>query len=200
MESGLLLGLLNITRGTGILLLLPYFYYIYKDYQAKKISLIKSITSLVLIIAPGALWGLFNFIKTGEFLYFMQVRSAWFGGNNFVEQFINNINKLFSPFSQSFHSFHSSQVDLLIIYLGIVLLFLSIGRISAKLWLISWCLFITPLLFNDTMSFSRMQIVSFPIFLFIANELKNKSYIIAAVFGALLLLVSLYFVNWHWVG
>lgn len=200
LESGLLLGLLNITRGTGILLLLPYFYFIYKDYQTKEVSLLKSITSLMLIVAPAALWGLFNFIKTGEFLYFMQVRSSWFGGHNFIEQFINNINTLSSPLSQSFHSFHSSQVDLFIIYLGIILLFLSIGRISAKLWLISLCLFITPLLFNDTMSFSRMQIVSFPLFLFIANELKNKSYIIAAVFGALLFLISLYFVNWHWVG
>lgn len=199
--SSIFFGLLNVTRGSAVLLFIPHLYFLLKDYRTKSISLHQMILSLIFSIFPLGLWSLFNYYNTGDFLYFMKVRSEWIGGINIFNRFIDNLKRISAPDYQSFHLFDSSQVDIFIIFAVFVILFSSFNTLNRKFWLISFCLFLSPLLFNNTMSYSRMQIVSFPLFLYLAIVLKGKWYLITAgAFAVGLLIVSLYFVNWHWVG
>lgn len=70
-----------------------------------------------------------------------------------------------------------------------------------QLWWMSFLIWIAPLLLKDLMSYSRYQIISFPLFIFLAGNISGwKFYALCLVFLGLLLVTSLYFVNWQWVG
>lgn len=131
----------------------------------------------------------------------MSVRSSWNGTLDFISQFVSNIEKIGNFNQLSLHSFHSSKIDVLLVLLVGSVLFLSLGKIRQKLWIISLSIFLTPLLFNDTISYGRMQIVSFPLFLFLSQYLNNRLYyIVLGIFTIGLLAVSLLFINWYWIG
>jgi len=199
--SGLFLGLLNITRGAGVLIYIPYFYYLLQDFRKKKVNIVQLIQSVALSVIPIALWVFYVYHKTGDLFYFMKTRSAWTGEHSFVNQIIDNINRVAIFSSQALHSFHSSKIDIAVILLVFSILVFSLGQINKKLWLISLCIFLAPLIFNDTMSYTRMQIVSFPLFLFISKILRKEMvYFMFALFYVGLLITSIIFINWYWVG
>ncbi len=199
--SSALFGLLNITRGSAVLLYIPHLYFLLREYRAKTISFTKFLASVFFSIVPLALWSLFNYFQTGDFLYFMKVRSEWIGGINIINRVTENLKKIATPDYQELHYFDSSKIDIFILFAVFVVLISSFKILNRKLWIISLCLFLSPLIFNSLMSFSRMQIISFPIFIYLATILKGKWFALAAGSFALgLFLVSLYFINWHWIG
>lgn len=199
--SSALFGLLNITRGSAVLLYVPHLYFLLREYRAKTISFTKLLASVSFSVIPLALWSLFNYFQTGDFLYFMKVRSEWIGGINIINRVTENLKKIATPDYQELHHFDSSKVDIFIIFAVFVFLISSFKILNRKLWIISLCLFLSPLIFNSLMSFSRMQIISFPIFIYLATILKGKWFALVSVgFAVGLFIISLYFVNWHWIG
>lgn len=198
--SAFFLGFLNITRGNGLFLNFMLLYYIIIGIQ-NKYSLKKAFLAIALLVAPFFAWMYFNFLNTGNYLYFYFVQGNWFPSTNIFEPILSNIVTILSFNDLRFHLFHSSKVDVIAIIVSGALIFFSRKFLPNKLWWISFSLWILPLVFKDIMSFSRYLIIIFPLFIYLAYVLPQKAYFITvAVFLSCLFFVSIYFVNWYWIG
>ena len=139
---------------------------------------------------------IFCYLKTGNFLEFVAVRSLW-GGT-----LISTLWSITHFWDLPIHGFHYSLIDLMSICTVGIILFLSRNYLPKLLWQSSFLIWIIPLLTTDTMSASRYQIINLPIFIYIAYVIKNRwlwwSFCLLNVIG--LLFVSLKFINWNWLG
>lgn len=198
LTCALLLGLLTTTRGVGIFMFFPFFYYLWKDLRLQKISTFRNWEAIIIAFVPISLWITYCFWQTGNGFYFFSIRTAW---EPFRIPFLHNIFTILSFPNLPLHGFHYSQIDILTIVFVFYLLVLSVKILRPELWIIAFFLWIGPLLIQDTISFSRFQIVSFPLFLYLAIVLKEREYkLLLIAFGVLLCIVSLFFVNWFWIG
>lgn len=196
--TSVMLSALMITRGTGLFLLPLFLFYLWQGFKRKQIHINKLAAYLILSLIPFLLWCIYCYWQTGNFLYFASIQSAW---NNNQISIIHNLILVFNFPLLPMHSFHYSQLDILTIIVTLSLLIFSWKKINTKLWLISFLLWLGPLLTTDTMSFTRFQTISFPLFLYGALTLKNKSYkLTVIVFCILFFILSLFFVNWYWLG
>ena len=200
LRTAFFLSLLFVTRPNGAVLGLLFLFFIVNAYMHKRVGGRIFIGSLVISIIPFIGWLIFCFVNTGNPIYWMTVQSNW-NYPRFPISLFWNIFIIFNFFSLPIHSFHASKIDVLtIIFVGI-LLFFSKKKLRPEFWWISFILWIVPLITRDTMSFTRYQIVSFPLFLFLAQKLKGKRYIfLLSLFCFSLFFLSLFFINWYWIG
>ncbi|KKQ52972.1 MAG: hypothetical protein UT19_C0009G0023 [Candidatus Woesebacteria bacterium GW2011_GWB1_39_10b] len=201
-KSSLFLSLLNITKASGFLLNLLFIYLAFRDFHKRKIRLSELLISAFLLFVPFMIWVYFNYHNTGSFIYFLLARSYWspFAKFPFLSIF-NNLALIFLFPFLPLHLFHFSQVDIITVFIFLLLLIKSKKILPRVYWLVSLCLWLSPLLVSDTMSFSRYQSVNFPIFIYLSQILKGKQYfIVLSIFFLLLMITSLFFVNWWWVG
>ncbi len=201
--ASLFLGFLNITKGNGILINLVYLYYLIKFLGDKRtLNQIKEvILKSVFAFMPFIIFLIYVYFQTGSFTYFFEIRNNWVTNEFPLVRLLYNFLTIFSFQKLPLHFFHYSKIDALIVLITLCLLFLSRKRIPAKLWLVSFSLWLAPLMFSDLMSFTRHQTVSFPLFLYLSMVLKGTIYqMILAAFVAGLFIVSLFFVNWYWIG
>jgi hypothetical protein len=193
------LSLLNITKANGWLLNGVLLYFIWSSYRKKQLPGKVAILLLALLILPTFLWMTFCYIQTGNPLYFLTIRSAWSSYGMFA--ILHNFQTLLQFPQLPIHDFHASQIDTFCMFIIGILLIVSRKHLPPALWWISFSLWLSPLLVTDTMSFTRYQIVSFPIFYYLAITLNKKYYFsILSLFTAGLLFFSLGFVNWYWIG
>jgi Gpi18-like mannosyltransferase len=199
--ASLLLGLTNITRGSGILCNLFFLYLLFRSYLHKSVSTKQVVVSFFFICLPLELWVFYNYIQTGDPLYFHHVLSTWFISPNFLSPLLHNLYSItILPFLP-FHFFHTSQIDTSILIVGSILLYLSRKHLPQELWGTALCLWLTPLLTHDLMSFSRYSSVVFPLFIYLAKILKPPLFCVTVfLFTIGLFVTSLFFVNWYWVG
>lgn len=223
--SALCLGLLNITKGNGLLLNILFLYILVRNLKLRKIDWEKSglkhqlanwfamtskkgraewkkiLLPFIIVIAPFGLWMVFCYIQTGNPLYFYLVRSTWSVSNTPFLFIWHNLFLLLILPLLPLHLFHFSQIDVLTAIMVAVLLVKSKKLLSYELWWIVFILWANPLLVSDTMSFTRYQITSFPLFIYLATILHGVWYkIVLILFGIGLLIISLFFVNWYWIG
>lgn len=199
--SASVLGVMNITRGSGVFLNILILIYLLKEVIGKRFPLRYLPISIYLLVIPLGVWMLYNYLQTGDYLYFYSTQTNWFESGNMLTPLIHNLNQVFSYNSLALHLFHSSKIDVISLITSLILLIVSRRRLPIRLWWISLSLWVLPILVKDLISFSRFQVVNFPLFIFLALALNQKAYyILAALFGALLFLVSLFFVNWYWIG
>lgn len=193
-----LLGLLNITKGIGIFITLVILCFALQQVLKRKLQLKQFIIYLFLAFTPYICWMFFNYLQTGDPIFFASVRSSWNSPGFYL---IRNIFTILDFPNQEFHRFHSSKLDILTIFGVGLILYLSKGRLDFRLWFIAATCWIVPLLVTDTMSYTKYQIISFPIFIYLAQRLSRVWYfLILFLFAISLLVTSLYFVNWHWLG
>lgn len=193
--SSLFLGALSVTKPMG-LFLFPVFYYFFL--KEKKINYKLFAKTFLTGFVPLLAWCVFNYLQTGSFIYFYSVQSQWSGK---IFSIVENIGLLlFFPYLP-FHDFHFSKVEDLVIVLGGIIIFFSRKKIPKEWWFLGLALWLGRLLTSDTMSFSRHQSINFPLFLFAAMKLKGVYFwFVLGLFYLSLLIASLYFVNWYWVG
>lgn len=195
--AAVFLGLLNVTRGNVFLLNFVFLFYFLKSYKWQKEFVSLPIIGFLLSF-PLVLWIYFVFINTLNPFYFLSVRSAW------VEMpfpLFANLMRIVTFPDLHFHDFHSSLVDVLVIVTFFIVIITSRSYLKRELWLVSLCVWLSPLLVTDTMSFSRYQIISFPMFIYLAHVLRGYKYLVVlALFSVGLFVVSLFFVNWYWIG
>lgn len=198
--AGVCLGLLTVTRGSGWLIYLLYVLVVVGLVKRKRTSFGVGIAGVAISLVPLALWFAYNFIQTGNALYFFAVRTAWTGD---LSPFINLAQSYFKVVAfvtLPFHGFYYSKIDSLVILWGLILLLKSQSLIHRYLWITALFLWITPLAVNGTISFSRMQSVSFPLFFYLALSLKGFWYwLLLGFFVVSLYGASLFFVNWWWI-
>lgn len=194
-------SLITITRPNGLFLAPIFASLLYKGVKNANLSWQKAVGYLALSAVPLSLWMVYNFLQTGSPLYWYTVQSAWYTFQNLSFPLINNLKTILSFQDLPLHSFHSSKLDVLTILGVFVLLIMSRKKLAPILWWISLVLWLFPLLLKDTMSFSRYQIVSFPLFLYLATVLKGNYYLAAVALAIIgLFRISLYFINWWWLG
>jgi Gpi18-like mannosyltransferase len=194
-------SLLFVARPNGSVMGLIFFYQLYKAVRAKKLSLMMAGLYTVLIVIPYGAWHYLCYMNAGDPFYWYHVQSLWYSSSSVLQTVWDNIMRVLTYWQLPLHEAHNSKVDTLIVILGGILLFKSKKFLKPQLWWISLLLWIFPLLLKDTMSFSRFQSVSFPLFIYLAMTL-NKAYfiIVSAIFFILLCMTSIIFVNWYWVG
>ncbi len=195
------LALLNVAKGNCILLNILFGVYIAQHTLTYKQEWPKTLLSLGVVALPLCGWIAFNYMQTGDPFYFHTVYQQW-DDTPFYLLALDNLRTMAHLFSLPFHDFHYSFLDTCIAIITLVMLVLSWKRLPHVLWWISFLLWLTPFISHDLMSFSRYQSVSFPLFLF-ASQLSRNNKIFIPIAGMsfyLLLITSLYFVNWYWIG
>lgn len=201
-RAAFVLGLLNITKANAfflnLYLIIDYYLYL----RRKKEDWKKNILLILLISLPFFLWMAYCFHRNQDWFYIFKVRSNWFYEVKvFPLFFLYNLKKILEFPYLPWHDYYNSKIEVLAILLIGLLLLKNKFTIKKELWWIAFLLWLFPLLSTTTMSFSRYQIVSFPVFLILAKTLKKRSYyLVLAVFICGLLWASLYFVNWYWLG
>ena len=202
LHSSFFLALINITKMSGFLLNIIFSLMLLKEYRKKKLKLDIAIYLIMMMSLPFLTWMLYNFWQTGDFLYFLSVRKSWsLMGNIFFLYPLYNFTLYFAFPLLPLHFFHFSLIDLSVILIVLIILIKSRKVIRNELRIISFAIWLSPLLIHDPMSFSRYQIVSFPLFMYLARVLSGRKYfLIFAMFFIFLLITSALFVNWYWVG
>lgn len=199
--SAFFLSLLFVTRPNGLFLAPLFLFYIGRAFSRREISLREFVIPLVISVLPFIGWLAYCWVNTGSPIYWLTIQSSWYSSKGFSFPLFQNIATIFKFFSLPWHSFHVSRIDVLTIIFAGILLFVSRKKLRPELWRMSLLLWIVPLVTRDTMSFTRYQIVLFPLFLYLAQKLRGGGYIfLLSVFCLGLFLLSIYFVNWYWVG
>lgn len=200
LRTAFLLSFLFVTRPNGVVFGLLFLFFIVKAYRHKQISRRLVIISLGISTFPFLGWLAFCFVNTGSPVYWMTVQSNW-GYPSFPFSLFWNIFVIFNFFSLPLHSFHVSRIDVLTVIIVGILLFISRKKMRPEFWWIIFILWVVPLITRDIMSYTRYQIVSFPLFFYLAQKLRGRGYVyVLSVFCLGLFLLSIYFVNWYWVG
>jgi Gpi18-like mannosyltransferase len=197
--SSILLGLINVTKANGWLLNIYLLIVLVKKVNGHEISKGQFLRNIFLLVLPSILWLTFTYLQTGNPIYFLSVRATW---NNYgIFSIFHNILSLFTFTKNPIHAFHYSRIDDLTIIIFGSILFFSKRKLPPTLWWIGFCLWLSPLLVTDTMSFTRYQAVSFPVFAYISSIKKNWLYTVLIICLLISLFASsLLFVNWYWLG
>lgn len=200
-KASLFQGLLLVTRPTGLFLLPLTFYYLLSDLYRKKFNPSKLFIYMPLIFGFFCLWLLFNLKMTGSIFYWKNVQLEWITTQSIPKILYYNYLLLKNFFILPLHDIHASKIDIMTFFVFGWILYFSLDRLKKELWWTSFLMWIVPLLLKDTASYTRYQIISFPIFIYLATVLNRRQFaILSSVFYSLLLLLSLYFVNWNWFG
>jgi len=196
--SSLFLGLLFVTRPNGLFLSLLFYPIILKTWQDNQITLKRAILAVLLSVFPFAFWMIYCYLQTGTPFIWELVQSGW---ERQAFPFVSNLRMIVSFWNLPFHSFHASKIDVITILFTLFLLVKSKKVLRWELWCISLIFCLIPLLIKDTLSYTRYQTVSFPLFLYLAQVLSKKMFIVLCIIFSLGLgVTALYFVNWYWIG
>jgi Gpi18-like mannosyltransferase len=199
--AALVTSLLFVTRPNGTIVSLIFYYSLYKSIRNREISVQKVFVYILLSIIPFSAWLYYCYTTTGDALYWYHVQSFWYSSPSIFQTVIHNVVRVFTYWQLPFHGYSYSQIDTLIVIFACLFLVDSKRILKPQLWWISLILWIVPLLVKDTMSYSRYQSVSFPIFIYLAYLCRGVSFtILASIFGILLFITSILFVNWYWIG
>lgn len=195
-----LIGLIGVIKANALLLNIIVCYTIYREYTKGAVSKKTFIGSSISVWMPIVFWMIYCYLQTGDFLYFVTARAGWYVAPPILIGLYNILISL-RIFQMPLHHFHYSKIDTLMMYTIFFLLLKSKNSIDRRLWWISMALWLTPLLTTDLMSFSRYQTISYPLFFYLAKS-TNKIVYTALLFTFLvgLLFVSIYFINWYWIG
>jgi hypothetical protein len=198
--ASIFLGFLGLTKGIVLPIGLLFAILMTGKLLKKQISL-KTYLISALISSLGILsWIGFNYLETGDFLYFQKVQSAWYFEFPVPPPIYNLILIINMPLLP-FHTIHASFVDVVICLLSLWLIVWSYKKLPLYLWLYSLMLWILPFFTRDLASFSRYQSASFPLFYALAKHLSGwRYYFLLIISGILLFITSAFFVNWYWIG
>lgn len=193
--SASFLSLLLVTKGTAYFLPFVFAGYFFASLKKEK-NYFKPLIILGVLAFPFLLWVIFNYLKTGSAFYFFLAQSQVVVTSPVIIFFINMGRLLLFPYVPFY-----LEIDIFVFVLATLLLILSFKKLPRKLWWISFALYLLPITVKDIGGFSRYQIASFPLFLYLVLVLKKKYYsILIGLFTVGLLLVALLFVNWYWIG
>lgn len=203
LQSALFLSLVCITRPNGLVLMPLYCFFLFKTASKEngKISVIKILTYIAIMMIPFCIWLYFCNQTTGNSYYWLVAQKGWFRSPYALYPIKHNITQILHFWSLPFHDFNNSKLDIIVLLTTIVLLSKSRKKLAPELWWLSVLFAIPVLFFKDTLSYSRYQSVSFPLFIYLAQVLQGTKFtVLSIIFFVLLLLTALFFVNWFWVG
>lgn len=198
----LFLAFLCVTRPTGMFLIPLYVILILKAVVDNKynMSVLKFFEYSFVASIPFVGWLYYCYNTTGNSFFWMHTDTGWLRPS-VLHPISFNITQLIHFGSLKFHYFGNSKIEDITLLIVIAILIFSKKRLKPELWWTCFLLAIPIPFIKDLISFSRFQSISFPLFLYISLLLDGSKFIIVCtILYILLLLTSLYFVNWYWVG
>lgn len=197
--SAIFLAFLSVAKGNLLLLNLVYLFYLGKHIYKTR-NYLMTLNILVLSL-PLLLWILYCYQNTGDPFFFNLVQKAWLPHKSIFMPVVYNLWIMANFLILPVHSIGASKIDALIILIIALLLMRSRKILPRKLWLISLLLWLTPLLTKGPISYSRLQIISFPLFIYLSLSVPDKKFKFLITFFAFsLLFTSVFFINWYWIG
>lgn len=207
--SALFLGLSLITRANAFPFVLLLFFDFYQSNKnlLNKEKIIKFIKLIFIISFPLFMWLLFNYYQTNNLFAFLKVRDYLVKNSLFsslitiINPLLNNLYRIIEFPFLPWHAFADSKIEVISVIIIFYLLIKSKKYLDYRLWWIAFGFWIFPLVTTSLISYSRYQVVSFPIFYYLAKRLNNWQYTgVFLTFIIGLFVLSLYFVNWYWFG
>lgn len=199
--ASLIASLLYVTRPNGLFLIPFLFLILANEILHRRIGIKRVIVFFVISEIPFVAWLIFNFLNTGDPMYWMAVQQSWFITPSLFDTIRYNLTIMAHFFQLPFHDFNTSRLDTIVFLYSGFLVYSSRKFLKKELWWLCFILWLFPLLVHNSMSYSRYQSVNFPLFIYAASHLKGVWFVfVCIIFLAFLLLASLFFVNWHWVG
>jgi hypothetical protein len=197
--SAISAGLLMITRFVGLAATLVMTYELLFSKGQKRPGIKKVIGYIAISFVPLLSFAIYCYIKTGNPIYFVSVHKDWIMYRPPVWSTAYNLLHIFTI---PWHSYRYSRIDDLSILVFGSLLFFSRRWLAPVWWRLSLIIFLIPILSADTMSASRYMIVNLPLFIYAAHLLNKRwQYLsVAALCLGGLLVVSILFSNWVWIG
>lgn len=196
-----------LTRPQGILLLVPLVIEWWQQYGSNK-NVVEGIKKIPLAIAPlfgFATYYMYVSLSTGNPAAYFQFNASGWGREmrSPIDAVILFWERLGQFFSMPFHSFHYSQLDVMVtlVFLAMMIPILRRFRLSYATYAI--LLLVFPLMTGSTMSMTRYVAVSFPhMLLFGIMGTKRKwAHIAITLFSIYLsILLGIRFVHWYWAG
>jgi len=198
---GILFGVgLTMTRFFGAVGLMVLHAQILIAFYKKRVSFWKLIICIILSITPFVLLMLFYRLQTGDPLYFINIQLAWikphntFPGSAMLWSIVHF-------FKLSWHSVHSSRIDVTLVLTFGLLVVLSRKWLPKNWWFMALLIWLAPILTSDTMSASRHQLMNLPIFIYAAHKLQGRWYTATLALSIVgLFVVAILFSSWQWVG
>jgi hypothetical protein len=195
------MSLLLITRPTGMFLIPLFLGYLLWNIRQKRITIVETCAAISIAILPFCFWIYFNYRQTDDPWIWRNVQAVWYKANYPLQPIVENIRTIASFARLPLHTYHQSKIDTIIFLLAFFLTIRSRNFLKKELWYITLCLVFIPLFIKDFMSYGRYQIITFPLFLYLAGTTNKYVYtILIALFTIGLCITSLYFVNWYWIG
>lgn len=194
-------ALLFVTRPNGIILSGILFFSLYRATLVGKLYPLKAVGYAFLSLSLFLAWLYFCYKSAGNAFYWVEIQKVWYKSPGIAETFVNNVSTYFSFYDLPFHEQRKSQLDTAMLVVTLFFLVISKKFLKPQLWWVSFLIWLVPLLTRDTMSFTRYQIISFPLFIYLAHILRGMTLrIVSGIFLVLLFITMLYFVNWYWIG
>ncbi len=192
-------GLMTVTRFVGIAGTLVTGVVLLSQVYRRKLGIKRAALYLAMSLLPLFVFMVFCWQRTGDPLYFISVRSAWWRGD-FPAPLSTLIAVLSLP-TQKLHSTHSSIIDVLAILATGFLLVKSYRHLPRSWWYTSLIIWLMPIMTTDTMSAARYQVVQIPLFIYLTQMLNARRFTLLIGICALgLLATAVYFVSWAWLG
>jgi hypothetical protein len=197
LPAAILIGLSCVTSGIALFLVPFFVILLWFSYTDKHLSFKKMLWYTVITGVPFLLWLIYCYVQTGNPVYFLNAFRAW---ERPVFPLLHNIGLIFTfPFLPA-RSFYGSQIDVLCIIFSILAAIFSRKVLPPMIWFMTLIFAFTSLFLQDSAAFARFTVVFFPYFVYLATVLKGKYYIATLfLFTAMLLFVSLGYINWYWI-
>jgi hypothetical protein len=196
----LLLTTLCLVKANGFFLLLPLLTVLFTQVKEKKLSIEKASVLFLFPLLSFLGWLKFNQFKLNDPYFWIKAHHVWYNSPSLITTIKQNIFVIVNFLNLPIHSFHASAMEVGTFFIVLFILYKSRKTMSRELWLTALALSLLPLLIKDFTSYTRYQIVSFPLFIYLATKLKGVWFwSTLIVFFMTLLFASVHFINWSWV-
>ncbi len=214
LSSAICVGLATATRPTGIVLLLPLLWGIWRNFskQCKRLKISKVVyMAVAVLLTTSGLWlyMIYLGINFNKPLAFMTAQRAWLNGNDVGS-------KLFKVLTlQPFYHLGDILRDGLEVYTldpWFLLSFLVLICLFWKRLLVPYKIYALAVLLLPYLtvsgglgfrSFTRYILLAFPVFIIMADMLKQTQWIgvvIIIFFAVMLFMYTAMFAQWYWAG
>ncbi len=186
LAAGTLGFFLALTRSLGVLMVIPLAY----EYLRTNKTFRRDFCFLFLIPLGTAVFAVYNYFLTGDFLAFAHVQAAW--GHRLFNPFRVLWDGLFSTklFNARSHAIFSAGYTIVVLALFIIFP----GRIRFSYWLTGIILIFIPLC-SGLQSLPRYILVIFPLYILLA-QISRRGYINQAITIILAILQGFLMVFW----
>jgi Gpi18-like mannosyltransferase len=188
------IAIATLTRPQGLLALPALVWVAWRAFPQRKIP--AALIVLLSGVVPFAAYSFYLHTKFGSGLWFALSQNYWRGESRFP---LYGIVRFFQS-DIAIHGQHNSMIDFSFAMLHLVILVLSLSKITAPYWIYSLLILFVPLS-SSLFSFSRLSLVNFPLFLYLGGKVTGRwSFGLLTLFAMLLAFFMAAFANWFWVG